>query len=66
VRRGAVSPAGVSLMGSGAKAPAAPAAGKVKLTREQSRRVREMMTDEGHTRAEAVAWVLAFEPGVTQ
>lgn len=35
-----------------------------KLTPEQSRRVREMIADEGATRAEAVAWVLAF--GVTR
>ncbi len=34
----------------------------VKLTSAQRKRVREMMTDEGQTRAEAVAWVLAFEP----
>lgn len=35
---------------------------KTKLTAAQKRRVRELMEDEGHTRAEAVAWVLAFEP----
>lgn len=33
-----------------------------KLTAEQKRRVRELMVDEGETRAAAVAWVLAFEP----
>jgi hypothetical protein len=32
------------------------------LTAEQRQRVREMVEDEGATRAEAVAWVLAFEP----
>lgn len=42
----------------GTKAP-------VKLTAEQRKRVREMMTDEGASRAEAVAWVLAFEPKVS-
>lgn len=35
---------------------------RTKLTKEQARRVRELMLDEGNTRAEAVAWVLAFEP----
>lgn len=35
---------------------------KPKLTKEQRRRVRELMQDEGNTRAEAVAWVLHFEP----
>ncbi len=34
---------------------------RAKLTAEQRKRVREMMTDEGASRAEAVAWVLAFE-----
>jgi hypothetical protein len=34
----------------------------VRLTAEQRQRVREMVEDEGATRAEAVAWVLAFEP----
>ncbi len=33
-----------------------------KLTAAQRKRVRELMVDEGQTRAEAVAWVLAFEP----
>lgn len=33
-----------------------------KLTAEQRRKVREMVVDEGCTRAEAVAWVMAFEP----
>jgi hypothetical protein len=33
-----------------------------KLTKAQRARVRELMTDEGSSRAEAVAWVLAFEP----
>ena len=33
-----------------------------KLNAHQKRRVRELMEDEGNTRAEAVAWVLAFEP----
>lgn len=42
----------------GTKAP-------VKLTAEQRKRVREMMTDEGATRAEAVAWVLTFGPGAS-
>jgi len=32
------------------------------LSREQRARVRSMIEDEGQTRAEAVAWVLAFEP----
>lgn len=32
-----------------------------KLTAEQRRRVRELMADEGESRASAVAWVLAFE-----
>ncbi len=36
---------------------------KPKLTVEQRKRVRELMVDGGYTRAEAVAWVLAF--GVT-
>lgn len=36
-----------------------------RLTREQSRRVRELVEDEGHTRASARAWVLAFEPART-
>lgn len=35
----------------------------MKLTAEQKRRVRSLMVDEGNTRAEAVAWALAFEPG---
>lgn len=35
---------------------------KPKLTAEQKRRVRELMVDEGETRAAATAWVLAFEP----
>ncbi len=35
-----------------------------RLTREQSARVRELMQDEGESRASAVAWVLAFEPAV--
>jgi len=33
-----------------------------KLTADQKRRVRELMEDEGETRASAVAYVLAFEP----
>lgn len=33
-----------------------------KLTAEQRRKVKEKVVDEGCTRAEAVAWVLAFEP----
>lgn len=33
-----------------------------KLTAEEARRVRELIEDEGQTRAEATAWVLAFEP----
>jgi hypothetical protein len=37
-----------------------------KLTREQSARVRELVEDEGNTRAEAIAWVLAFEPAVAK
>jgi hypothetical protein len=35
-----------------------------KLTTEQKRRVRELMVDEGESRASAIAWVLAFEPSV--
>jgi hypothetical protein len=35
-----------------------------KLTAVQRRHVRAMMEDEGATRAEAVAWVRAFEPAV--
>jgi hypothetical protein len=35
---------------------------KPKLTAAQRKRVRELVEDEGHTRAEAIAWVLAFEP----
>lgn len=34
----------------------------VKLSPEQRRRVRELMIDEGQSRAEAVAWIVAFEP----
>ena len=34
----------------------------MRLTAEQRRRVRELVDDEGETRASAVAWVLAFEP----
>ncbi len=34
---------------------------KLKLTREQAAKVRSLIEDEGCTRAEAVAWVLAFE-----
>lgn len=37
---------------------------KPSLTKAQRRRVRELIEDEGHTRAEALAWVLAFEPAV--
>lgn len=33
-----------------------------KLTREQRAKVRSLMEDEGWSRAEAVAWVLRFEP----
>lgn len=33
-----------------------------RLTREQARRVRELMVDEGMTRAQAVAWVRELEP----
>jgi len=33
-----------------------------KLTAEQKRKVKSLIEDEGQTRAEAVAWVLAFEP----
>lgn len=32
------------------------------LTADQRRRVRSLVADEGYTRAQAVAWVLAFEP----
>jgi hypothetical protein len=32
-----------------------------KLTREQARKVRSLMADEGETRAAAVAWVRAME-----
>lgn len=34
----------------------------VRLTAAQQRRVRELVTDEGQTRAEAIAYVIAFEP----
>lgn len=34
---------------------------KQKLTKEQRAKVKELMTDEGCSRAEAVAWVLNFE-----
>jgi hypothetical protein len=34
---------------------------KTKLTKEQAKKVRELMTDGGYSRAEAMAWVLAFE-----
>ncbi len=44
----------------GAKAPAAPAAGKVKLTAEQRREVKSLVEDSGYTRAEAIAWVTSF------
>jgi hypothetical protein len=37
-----------------------------KLTAEQRRRVRELIEDEGNTRAEAVAYVLMFEPAQRQ
>lgn len=37
-------------------------ASRPKLTAKQRRRVRELVEDEGETRASAVAWVLAFEP----
>lgn len=33
----------------------------MKLTAEQRRKVKSLMEDEGNTRAEAVAWVRAFE-----
>ena len=33
-----------------------------RLTAAQRRRVRELMEDEGETRASAVAWVLNMEP----
>jgi hypothetical protein len=33
-----------------------------RLTAAQRRRVRELMVDEGESRASAEAWVLAFEP----
>lgn len=39
-------------------------ASRPKLTATQRRRVRELVEDEGETRASAVAWVLAFEPEV--
>ncbi len=32
------------------------------LTKAQKARVRELMQDEGESRASAIAWVLAFEP----
>jgi len=32
-----------------------------RLTREQSRQVKELIEDSGMTRAEAVAWVRVFE-----
>jgi hypothetical protein len=34
-----------------------------KLTTAQRAKVREIMEDEGESRASAVAWVLAFEVG---
>ena len=43
---------------------AASKSAKPALTKAQRRRVRELIEDEGHTRAEALAWVLAFEPEV--
>jgi hypothetical protein len=42
-----------------ARAVAKPGA---RLTPAQRRRVRELIEDEGQTRAEAIAWVQAFEP----
>lgn len=33
-----------------------------KLTKDQRLRIKELMEDEGSSRAEAVAWVLALEP----
>lgn len=44
------------------KQPRAPRATRPVLTAAQIRRVRELVEDEGQSRAEAVAWVLAFEP----
>lgn len=35
---------------------------RMKLTAEQCRKVKSLVEDGGYTRAEAVAWVLAFEP----
>jgi hypothetical protein len=47
-------------------APRKPAKARPRLTREQAARVRELIEDEGQTRAAAVAWVLAFEPAGEQ
>lgn len=33
---------------------------RARLTKEQAREVRSLIEDSGYTRAEAVAWVLAF------
>lgn len=49
-------------MNAGASAPSGVTKTRPTLTPAQRRRVRELMEDEGHTRAEAVAWVLAMEP----
>lgn len=51
----------ICVMRNTAPAPVAPP--KPKLSPSQRARVRELMTDEGQSRAEAAAWVLAFEVG---
>jgi hypothetical protein len=45
----------------GAPAPAIRKASAPKLTPAQRRRVRELVKDEGESRASAVAWVLGME-----
>lgn len=51
-----------SAVGPKPRKPSAPRATRPVLTAAQSKRVRELVEDEGQSRAEAVAWVLAFEP----
>ena len=43
--------------------PASTKPSKPRLTRAQSASVRSLIDDSGYTRAEADAWVRAFEPG---
>lgn len=40
-------------------------ASRPRLTAVQRRRVRELVEDEGETRASAIAWVLGMEPEVS-